>query len=306
MESVERAVQAVAAGTYVVAVSGGVDSMSLLYALCQRADLKLIVAHANHGIRDDGAEDAALVAQFCMSHNIIYEYKELHLGPHASEERARGARYDFLQKCRIKYRATSIITAHHQDDLIETALINMLRGTGWRGLAPFTNGQNIARPLLGMPKKVVAQYASVCGVPWRPDSTNANQHYLRNYVRQTIKPYLNKQNPKWQSELLQLIRKNQLLRRTIEAELDKYLTLQLLNSGEQWATQRYIWCMLPGPTDYELFQQLCRRILGNSVVRELAESALAFAKTGLPNKIMPLNNGWQLRVTRRELIVEPR
>lgn len=305
MDSVEQAIKAVTPGTYVVAVSGGIDSMSLLFALCQRTDLKLIVAHVNHGIRDDGDKDAELILRFCTSHNIIYEYKELHLGPTASEERARQARYEFLQSCRTKYHADAIITAHHQDDLVETALINMLRGTGWRGLAPFTHALDIKRPLLDVTKKEIATYASAHNIAWRLDSTNADQRYLRNYVRQTVMPLLNKQNPKWRSSLLQLIRKNQQLRRTIEAELDNYLTSQLLNSGGQWVTRRYIWCMLPGPICYELFQHMCRKSIGNSVVRELAESALVFAKTGLPNKIMPINNQWRLRVTRRDFIVEP-
>lgn len=306
MNSVEQAVQSVPAGTYIVAVSGGVDSMVLLDALRRRADLELIVAHANHGIRADSQEDAKLVSAFCVSHNIMYEYKELHLGVDASEDAARRARYAFLQHCRIRHGASAIITAHHQDDLVETAIINVLRGTGWRGLAPFTQGAFIKRPLTNMPKAVLMDYAATHDIPWRTDSTNSDQRYLRNYVRLTVCPYLDSRNSDWQQIIMRLVRKNQSLRRTIEAELDKYLTSQLRYQGQEVISRRYIWCMLPEPASYELFQHMCRKITGNSLVRNLAESALIFAKTALPYKTMPLNDEWQLRVTRRELIVEPR
>ena len=80
------------AGRYVVAVSGGVDSMVLLDVLRRLPNLNLVVAHVNHGIRQDAALDQALVGAYCRSHNIVFVAKELHLGTHASEATAREAR----------------------------------------------------------------------------------------------------------------------------------------------------------------------------------------------------------------------
>ncbi|HSE61440.1 MAG TPA: tRNA lysidine(34) synthetase TilS [Candidatus Saccharimonadales bacterium] len=294
------------AGTYIIAVSGGVDSMVLLDLLRRQTHLTLYVAHINHGIRQDGHLDEALVSTFCLSHNIPCITEQLTLGEHTSEERARTARYDFLRKCRDKYNADAIVTAHHQDDLIETALIAMLRGTGWRGLAPFTHTPSVVRPLVNVPKRQLLDYASAHAIPWREDSTNADERYLRNYVRRTLVPLLSKRDANWADYFLQLIREQQHLRRKIEDELDNKLTLYVVVNGTTLLLNRYEWVMLPELEAYELFQALCRKYLGHSVVRDLALRALLFIKTARPHKTMPLGVAWQLRATTKQIIVEAR
>src|SRR4051794_19867846 len=117
-------------GSYVVAVSGGVDSMALLHYLQTRPGIKLTVAHFDHGIRDDSPEDRKLAQEVAKSYKLPFVYHEGRLGGEASEATARAARYDFLNKVRRSSQAQAIITAHHQDDLLETAILNMLRGTG--------------------------------------------------------------------------------------------------------------------------------------------------------------------------------
>lgn len=306
MTSLETAIKAVPAGRYIVAVSGGVDSMVLLDCLRKRPELRIIVAHVNHGIRVDAALDMRLVEAFCRSHNITYAAQVLHLGGQASEHEARTARYKFLRKCLNKHDANAIITAHHQDDLIETVLINLLRGTGWRGLAPFKDNPTMLRPLVSIPKSMLRQYAADNAISYREDSTNSDQRYLRNYVRITVIPMIAAVNPFWKNELLQLIRKQQALRRTIEDELGMLVTSHISHNGRAAVSLRYIWCMLPHAEGYELFQAMCRTVLGHSLVEEQAKSALIFAKVAKPHKSMPLNNSWQLRVTSRQLIVEPR
>jgi tRNA(Ile)-lysidine synthase len=300
------ALQPLAAGTYIVAVSGGVDSMTLLDLLRQQPQLKLVVAHANHGMRADSDIDQKLVVSFCKSHNITCEVKKLHLGTKTSEEAAREARYKFLRRCRAKHIAQAIITAHHQDDLIETALINLLRGTGWRGLAPFVANSDIVRPLMNVTKQQLAAYATAHAVPWREDSTNTDETYLRNYVRHTLVPLLTKRNGEWRSDFLRLVRDQQSQRRTIEQALTDLLDYVAEFKNNNVTLNRYSWIMLPTQEAYELFQALCRARLGNSLVRELATQALLFIKTARPDKIMPLNNRWQLRAMRSQIIVEPR
>ena len=295
----------VPAGKYVVAVSGGVDSMALLSMLIEQGDLDLVVAHVNHGIRADSTDDEELVRLFCMSHNIVFVNKKLNLGSGASEEIARKARYDFLQLCRIKYSADAIITAHHQDDLLETAVINLLRGTGWRGLAPF-NQPGILRPLLNMTKKSLIEYAKANHIAWHEDSTNSDQRYLRNYVRLSLIPKAQKENGQWKAELLRLIRKQIDLRRKIEAQIDLLLA-EFINLGQNSATiQRHSLIMAPEHVAYELLQAAFRRQLGHSLVKDLADAVIVFAKTALPGKRMPLDAYWQVRATKAELIVEQR
>lgn len=306
MATLTQAVKNIPPGRYIVAISGGVDSMAFLHALSSCDQLELVVAHVNHGIRDDSNLDAELVERFCRSHNIDYRLQELYLGSGISEDAARIARYNFLQTCLIKERASAILTAHHQDDLLETVIINLLRGTGWRGIAPFAVNSMVLRPLLELTKSQLVAHAAANSVPFREDSTNTDQRYLRNYVRLSVMPMLDAKNSEWRNKLLRLIRKQMLLRRTIEVELDSCITWYARANGDTTVSQRYIWCMLPPAEGYALLQQLCRKAVGHSLVKELAESALIFAKVAKPGKKMPLNNSWQLRVTLRDLIVEPR
>lgn len=289
-------------GKYVVAVSGGVDSMALLDILRRQKGLELVVAHVNHGIRPDAGEDEKLVHRYAMSHNIKFVSKAINLGPGASEEAARNARYAFLRQCRRRFKADFIVTAQHQDDLIETAVINLLRGTGWRGLAPFVATADVLRPLVDYQKSELINYATRNNVPWREDSTNLDTKYLRNYVRRDLLPRLEKQTPGFTNKLLRLVRNQQDLRRKIEQSLDELLQY---GSGNPANIARHLLIMSPNDIAYELLQQACRRQTGASLTKPLAESALLFAKTGRPGKTMPLGAKNQLRLTARQLIVEP-
>src|SRR5437764_343012 len=126
-------------GKYVVAVSGGVDSVALLDMLARSDDLKLVVAHFDHGIRKDSAKDRKFVEDLAKNYDLPFVYEEGHLGSGTSEAVARGARYDFLHRVKKSHGAQAIITAHHQDDVLETAIINLLRGTGRKGLTSLTS-----------------------------------------------------------------------------------------------------------------------------------------------------------------------
>ncbi len=169
---------------YIVAVSGGVDSVTLLHMLIREYDQgakhRLIVAHMNHGIRPDAPSDAEFVQSLAIRYGLEYEQADAHLGPDASEERARHARYTFLNELARRYEA-QIVTGHHLDDLVETVALNVTRGTGWRGLAVF--GAPVERPLIHMTKQEVIEYAQRHGLEWREDSTNSSDRYLRNRLR---------------------------------------------------------------------------------------------------------------------------
>jgi tRNA(Ile)-lysidine synthase len=115
-------------GKYVVAVSGGVDSVVLLDHLAGHPEYELVVAHFDHGIRDDSREDEAFVRSLAEKYNVPFESKREDLGKQASEELARDRRYAFLRSVAGKHNA-QIITAHHADDAVETIAINLLRGT---------------------------------------------------------------------------------------------------------------------------------------------------------------------------------
>jgi tRNA(Ile)-lysidine synthetase-like protein len=177
-------------GRYVVAVSGGVDSVVLLHVLAARPDLRLTVAHFDHGIRPDSREDRLFVQELAASHGLPFVYDEGILGPKASEEVARKARYDFLHRARQASGAQALVTAHHQDDALETAIINILRGTGRRGLTSLKSTDIVKRPMLHISKTDIRSYADKNNLKWHEDSTNADQMYLRNHIRHRIVPRL--------------------------------------------------------------------------------------------------------------------
>jgi len=293
-------------GTYIVAVSGGVDSMVLLDMLRQQAGLTLVVAHADHGVRGDSYKDTELVREYAATHNLAFVTIELHLGADATEAEARRRRYDFLQQCSKKTAADGIILAHHQDDLIETAIIAIMRGTGWRGLAPFVGGTMLLRPLLGMTKNDIIAYARRHNIAWREDSTNADERYLRNYVRRTLVPMLDQKSEDWHETFLQRIRKQQVVRQKIENNLTKWLDEHAVFHNNIARLKRYEIIMLPHSLAYEVMQQVMRRMTGNSLERHLAEAAILFIKTAKPHKIMELSSGWQLRSESANVIVVPR
>ena len=165
----------------VLAISGGVDSMVLLHLFLDDPDI--IVAHFNHGTRPSADDDEIFVRDFCAEHHIPFCSEKLLLGENVSEERAREARYTFLRRIAQEYHA-EIYTAHHTDDLVESIAINLLRGTGHRGLAPLT-ALGIRRPFLdrGWSKRDILRYASEHSVTFRQDPTNVSDDYLRNRVR---------------------------------------------------------------------------------------------------------------------------
>ncbi len=179
-------------GKYVVAVSGGVDSVVLLHILAQDNKLELTVAHFDHGIREDSAADRQFVAGLAKQYNLPFYHEAGRLGPKTSEATARESRYRFLQKIREKTKSQAIVTAHHQDDLIETVFINLLRGTERKGLSSLSSNDKIKRPLLDMTKSQLINYAYAHDLGWREDSTNQNTDYLRNYLRAKILPNLSR------------------------------------------------------------------------------------------------------------------
>lgn len=218
------------AGKYVLAVSGGVDSVVLLDLLTKNPELELAVAHFDHGIRPDSASDRQFVANLASKYKLPFVYEEGKLGPGASEALAREKRYEFLESARLANSARAIVTAHHQDDLLETAIINLLRGTNRRGLASLKSTDIIKRPLLNYSKAEIKDYAIKERLAWREDPTNTDEKYLRNYVRHQLVPKLGRDG---RDKLLAIINKAN----RQNSEIDSVLA-DLVGAGFDRATYR--------------------------------------------------------------------
>ena len=162
-----------------LAVSGGIDSVVMLHLF--RADKEAVVVHFDHGIRESSAEDCAFVERLAKEYGLPFYSKRAELGEECSEEKARASRYQFFESL-LESPEDKIYTAHHQNDLLESVVINLLRGTGWRGLAPLRNSK-IERPLLNWTKTEIYRYATEHGLRFRLDRTNNEDKYLRNRIR---------------------------------------------------------------------------------------------------------------------------
>jgi len=280
---------------YIVAVSGGVDSVVLLDILAQRVPAeRLVVAHFDHGIRDDSVQDRLFVEALARSYGLRFVYGEAKLGPGASEVAARDARYGFLRRTVKGHGASHIITAHHQDDLLETAIINMLRGTGRKGLAALRSRDDLYRPLLPTPKAHILAYAEKYGLRWREDSTNANQDYLRNYVRQRIMP---KFDAAARRELLGLIDRIG----TSNTEIDGLLEAELQRQPGYGVLDREWFIMLPHAVAREAMAAWLRQAGTAGFDRKALERLTVAAKTSLPGKQIDINKEQVMVVSKDEL-----
>lgn len=231
-------------GNYVVAVSGGVDSMVLLDLLHAQPNLDLVVAHYDHGIRPDSAIDRQLVQEAAAHYDLRFVYEEGNLGAVASEATARRKRYAFLERMRRDHGAKAVITAHHQDDLLETAVLNILRGTGRRGLTSLANRVQVVRPLLQYTKQEIIDYAQAQRLSWRDDQTNQEDRYLRNYIRHHVMPVLGQDGRR---TLLGIIRRMQV----VNADLDRQL-VDLLTQVHEPRFSRVLFNQLPHAVAKEL------------------------------------------------------
>ncbi|MBI3988053.1 MAG: tRNA lysidine(34) synthetase TilS, partial [candidate division NC10 bacterium] len=189
----------------VVAVSGGVDSMVLLHLLVRLREplaLRLHVAHLDHGLRgEEGERDARFVreqAAFLALPATVERIEVKRETGCSLQETARKVRYQFLDRVAESVGASKIALGHTQDDLAETFLINLLRGSGVRGLAgipPIREGR-IIRPLIGTSRQGILAYARAHEIFFVVDSSNVKADYLRNRIRLQLLPVLAEYNPR--------------------------------------------------------------------------------------------------------------
>lgn len=300
---------------FIVSVSGGVDSVVLLDAIihgsfieldCAGPNLseaKLIVAHFDHGIRSDSNEDAMFVQRIAESYGLVLEAGNANLGIGAGELQAREMRYEFLAEVCKKYNGM-LITAHHQDDLIETMIINLLRGTGWRGLvsleeSSFMTSQagytfEILRPLLQASKQQIVNYAQKHALQWREDSTNSDTRYVRNSIRNELLPNILSKDSGFVSKLLAINNDTRILKQDINTKLKP------LTSDVQISRHNLImWPdMVSTEVIYTMLTSLDRGWHPTS--RQLAR-VLHFAKTALPGRMLQIGSGLKAYVTISQL-----
>ena len=269
---------------YLVAVSGGIDSVVLLDMLVRVGKYELIVAHFDHGIREDSAADARFVAGLAKQYQLPFTTRREELGKEASEERARERRYVFLRK-EARKREAVIVTAHHLDDGVETIAINLTRGTGWRGLAVF-GAADIRRPLLHFSKEDIREYANDKRLEWVEDSTNESDVYLRNRLRRRISQLTEEDK----TIIIKLWRQQVRLKSEIDREAGSLIDIDRPFS-------RYFFTMVDQQTGRELLRQAIKAKTGASLTLPQTDQALLAIKTARPDSLFQAGSGVTLQFT---------
>ncbi len=182
----------------VVGCSGGPDSMFLLNLL-YNSDYKIICAHVNHNIRKESVKEEKFLKDYCKKLNIIFECLELEKDGKHNEAFYRKKRYVFYKNIADKYSTKYIMTAHHGDDLIETILMRITRGSNLKGYMGFPKIYNekeyiFIKPLVFITKDEILSYDDDNAIPYVLDSTNDSDEYMRNRYRHHILPELKKEN----------------------------------------------------------------------------------------------------------------
>ena len=281
-------------GRYVVAVSGGVDSVVLLDLLTREKGLILAVAHFDHGIRDESYIDRDFVEQLAAKYGLEFYSEDGNLGNTASEEQARIARYNFLERVKDEFNAQMIITAHHQDDLLETAALNILRGTGRKGLSSLKSTKSLLRPLLNYSKEEIIEYALKNNLNWVEDKTNLDTKYRRNYVRHEL---LGNLSDNEKDHLIDVVHKTDI----INKEIDKALNAEINNHMSKDEMDRYWFVMLPHDLSEEIMAQWLRNSGLASFDRKTINRSVIAAKTLKPGKKSEIYKNFKLLIEDKSL-----
>ena len=188
----------------VVATSGGPDSMCLLSILLsyqKKLNLNIICAHVNHKLRKESEDEKKFVQDYCLKNNVTFEYMEIdsYTNNKFTESEARKKRYQFFDTIVTKYHAKYLMTAHHGNDLEETILMRIVRGSnlkGYVGIPRISENENykIIRPLISVSKKEILKYLKENKIPYVVDKSNEDEKYTRNRYRKHMLPMLEKED----------------------------------------------------------------------------------------------------------------
>jgi tRNA(Ile)-lysidine synthase len=271
-----------------LAVSGGIDSMVLLY-LCHQLDLSFAVAHCNFQLRGDESDaDEQFVTDICASLHRPLFIEKFVTAAFAQEHKlsiqvvARKLRYDWFETLMQNNDYDYLLTAHHLDDSLETFLINITRGTGLDGITGIpAQNDKIIRPLLLFSRAEIETFAKTHKLPWREDSSNASDKYVRNKLRHHVVPVLKELNPSlltsFEATLTHLQQAQALVTdassfvyQNVVEVLDDQIRIEVtaLQSYPNYKAYLYHWLAPFGFTDWDVIYELPAAQTGKQVFSE--------------------------------------
>ena len=215
--------------TITIGCSAGPDSMALLHYLINNTKNKIICCHINHNVRKESMDEEIFLKDYCKKNNIIFESMTIkEYIKNNFENEAREKRYTFYEEILIKYNSKHLFLAHHGDDLIETVLMKLSRGSdleGYAGIKEISRKNNyyIIRPFLKYTKEDLIKYNEINNIPYYIDKSNENTKYTRNRYRKNILPLLKKENPNIHKKFLKYSNTILEYNEYIEKTLDKII-----------------------------------------------------------------------------------
>lgn len=189
--------------TVVLAISGGPDSMCLMDLILkvrEKKEINIVCAHINHGVRKVSEKEKIFVEEYCTKNNVVFEYSKLNINYKTNfHNEARKLRYHFFEHIVLKYNAKYLMTAHHGDDLMETILMRIVRGSSLKGYSGFKSylnkeGYILYRPLVSLSKEKIVNYCKINKIKYVKDLSNFKEIYTRNRFRKYLLPMLKKED----------------------------------------------------------------------------------------------------------------
>lgn len=237
----------------VIGCSTGPDSMALLDMLLklrEKYHLQLICAHVNHNIRKQSEEEEMFISDYCEQNNIMLEKMKIEkYGDDNFHNEARNIRYHFFEQIVLKYHANYLMTAHHGDDLIETVMMRIVRGSNLQGYSGFhktidKGSYQIIRPLIYYTKQELEEYDKNHQVPYFVDESNSKMKYTRNRYRKYLLPFLKSEDTNVHLKFLKFSENLEDASKYIDKERDKALNKVLhhnkINISEFIGLDKYI------------------------------------------------------------------
>ncbi len=216
--------------TVVLGCSAGPDSMALFNMLLEAREkykINLVCAHVNHNKRKQSIEEQAFLEKFCQQQKVMFETMTItEYGDDNFHNEARNIRYHFFEDIVLKYDAKYLMTAHHGDDLIETILMRIARGSNLQGYSGFQeivdmDNYQIIRPLINVTKDEILEYDKKHHVTYYIDESNKDDKYTRNRYRKYVLPFLKEENPDIHLKFLKFSRNLKEASKFIEQQRDK-------------------------------------------------------------------------------------
>ncbi len=305
LESVHRSLAALPTGRWLLAVSGGRDSMALLDAMASLRHQEIAgVASFDHGTGRAATRAVELVERSALALELpmMTGKADLAAGDAAGREAAwRAARWRFLNGWAAELRAT-VVTAHTRDDQIETVLLRLLRGSGPRGLAAMRARSRIQRPLLTLPRETVAAYAAARRLRWVDDPSNASMAFARNRARHELLPALERASPGFGAWCWELSGRAADWRRALAQFVDAELAPTIIDA-QRVAVAAAAVTAYAGDEAAMLWVEIASRA-GVAMDRRGIARVVAWAPSAQPGGEIPLSGGARVRRTHNTFVVQ--